>query len=322
MGHSLEEIQHFGITVRHHKASRHFYKNVLRLPSMAATINRGTHAEKIYRLKEAVNYIDWYQIGDGGMETFYLPRHPSAAIDVSDTRSPGYKYIAFMVEGFDDYAKRLATAGQEIQRSENEAGRCLHLTDPDGVHILLFDTGRHARVGNVVDLKEAGLFVADPEGYKSFFDIIGLWKIENDDPGFIQDFFGIETSAPLFAGGIRLVFLPSARHPVPRRCFPARHAEPRIRFCDAGIQHTAFYVHDIDSFHTEGKKNGIVFLFEPVRVRGGSRITYFLDPEGNTFEAMQVPGVSRTAANIAGSIRRTQVDMLDIIRNSFGNPNN
>ena len=317
MKNTLEEIQHYGITVGNHRRSRNFYSRSLRLPLLAQSVKSGPHCEMMYRLREVVNVLAWYQIGAGGIETFYLPRHPSAHFDVSDIRTPGFRYMAFHVDGFDDFAGHLDMRGIEFTSAAGADPQCIALKDPDGVNILLFDSGKKADIGRISGLKELGLVVADPEGYEQFFDTLGLWKTEEDDPGFISGVFGLDTLAPLY-GNVRLIPLPSVPRPAPKRCFPASHAASRLRFCDTGIKHPAFHVHDVDAFHEEGKKNGIAFLFEPLSVAGGSRITYFLDPEGNTFEAMQVQRIAGMAGAVAGRIEAGRKDVLEAVARTLG----
>ncbi|HOX28826.1 MAG TPA: VOC family protein, partial [bacterium] len=172
----MEEIHHFGLTVHEQRRSRSFYAGVLGLPWMGEFVNRGERFESMYKLKEAVNRVTWYQIGREGMETFYLSRHPAYTEGVGDIGKPGYRYISFWVDGFEKYIERLGRQGLEIRMGEGAAGPCSRICDPDGMNVLLFDSGRAASPGHISSLKEIGLVVSDAAGYEKFFETIGLWR--------------------------------------------------------------------------------------------------------------------------------------------------
>ncbi len=305
----FEEIHHFGITIHNRNESREFYSKILRIPLLAETTSRGSHAETTCRLREAVNHISWYQIGDAGMETFHLPRHPSRKGNAGDVSKPGYRYIAFRVDNFEDYIERLGGHGLEPRLLETCSGRCAAVQDPDGVHVLLFESGRSAVVGHITGLKEAGIMVGSAEGYDKFFEILGLWRIETKCD-FLEELFGIGSAAPLY-GGVRIIPLDTTAAEPPQRCLPSKDAEPAVPFSVTGIKHVAYRVEDIDAFHARCSAHGIRFLFEPQKVSGGSRIAYFLDPEGNTFEAIQINPAARALASAAGVAEQAGKDLLD-----------
>lgn len=313
----FEEIQHFGVTVNDRRRSRNFYSRALRLPLMGEAVNSGEKHDRMYGLSEAVNRVTWYQIGDGGMETFYLPRHHSRAARIDDIRNPGYRYMAFLIDAFDDMLARLGREGLEVHWTESCSGRCARVQDPDGIHVLLFDSGNGAPAGRVSALKEVGLVVSDPDGYEKFFDIIGLWKLEGGCD-FLGEMFGLDAAAPLY-GHVRLIHVPgAAAAPHVKRCFPATGGcDRRDAFSDAGIKHVAYYVADIDAFHDRARAEGVHFLFEPADIPFGGRIAYFLDPEGNTFEAYQINHAMRTLARAAGAARRAQIDLFSMIEKIF-----
>ena len=305
----LEEIHHFGVTVHEQRRSRDFYARALRLPWMAESVNSGERYDRIYELEEAVNRITWYQIGRGGMETLNLPRHPSRAAGAGDIRQPGFRYIAFRVDGFDDYIEHLSKAGLHADVVETRDGLCARVQDPDGIHVLLFDTGRVALAGHVSGLKEIGLVAARRDEYEQFFDTLGLWLLERDCD-FLEELFGVSAPAPLY-GHVRLIS-PHGIEDDSREqshCIKPAHS-PRAAFSDIGIKHIAYSVGDAGEFYARGREAGLTFLFEPVNVPGGSRITYFLDPEGNTFEAMQLNPAMRIAAHAAGALTQARISLF------------
>jgi catechol 2,3-dioxygenase-like lactoylglutathione lyase family enzyme len=315
----FEDIHHFGVTIRDRRACARFYAGTLRLPALAETVSSGPRADRVCGLDHALNRIVWHQIGDGGVETFYLPRHRSAPGYPGDIRRPGYRYIAFNVDGFEDYVGRLEAAGLKVKRAATACGKCALSKDPDGSNVLLFDTGKAAFPGRVSSLKEIGLVAGDPEGYEEFFDLLGLWRVESGCD-FLGPLFGADAPAPLY-GHVRLICLEGAALPVPPRHFPASSASapaaPRERFCDAGVKHVAYSVSDIAAFHKRCAEAGVQFLFEPTPVSGGSVIAYFLDPEGNTFEAMQLNPAMRALAVAAGAARSAIMDFSVRVKDSL-----
>ncbi len=307
----FEEIQHFGVTVRSHARSRGFYAGVLRMPLMSEIQRSGPMYDRIYGLEEAVNLIGWYQLGCCGLETFHLPRHPSPDYDTGDMRRPGFRYMAFRAAGFDEFARHLERSGAKPRFMDTRAGRCAALRDPDGTHVLIFDSGRPALVGHVTGLKELGLVAADTAGYEEFFDLTGLRLLE-DDCDFTEPLFGACGAAPLY-GHVRLIPAPEGTETPMKRCFPATEAAPRDRFSNAGIKHVAYTVADADAFHRRCAGAGVSFFFQPFDVPGGgSRIIYFADPEGNTFEAMQLAPGMREAGRFAGALRQAQISLFSL----------
>jgi len=307
----FEEIQHFGVTVRSRERSRGFYAGTLRMPLMSEVPRSGAVYDRIYRLEEAVNLIGWYQLGSCGLETFYLPRHASPERDTGDMRRPGFRYMAFWAAGFDEFAEHLERSGATPRFIETRAGRCAALRDPDGTHVLVFDTGRPALAGHVTGLKEVGLVAADNTGYEEFFALTGLRLMENDCD-FTEPLFGACGGAPLY-GHVRLIPAPAGAEAPIKRCFPATDAGPRDSFSDAGIKHVAYTVADADGFYRRCAEAGVSFFFQPFDVPGGgSRIIYFADPEGNTFEAMQLAPGMRTAGRFAGALRQAQISLFAI----------
>ncbi|MFA6451618.1 MAG: VOC family protein [bacterium] len=302
----LEAINHFGVTVSEQGRSRNFYARALRLPWMAETTNSGARLDRMHRLDGVINRITWYQIGAGGMETFHLPRHASPRDDAGDINRPGYRYIAFFVRGFDNYIARLRKSGLNVQLVESRGNPCAHVSDPDGIHVLLFDTGRDALAGHVSGLKEIGLVVSQTCDYEKFFETLGLWQLERDCD-FLDEFFGVTASAPLF-GRVRLICLPE-NSPAPSAQKSAHASAPNAPFSEVGIKHVAYCVENVDSFYKHGLDAGIPFLFEPLDVPGGSRIAYFLDPEGNTFEAMQLNPAMQMAARAAGALKQASLSI-------------
>lgn len=314
----MNEIQHFGITVHRRRRSRRFYAGALRFPFIGETVNRGARTEKMHGIPELVNMISWYQLGDAGMESFYLPRHPARAADVADMREPGYRYLAFRVNGFDDYVRQIVESGLEPARSVSRGGRCFGLRDPDGIHLLFFDTGESSPVGHVSGLKEAGLVVSDISGYEDFFSAIGFEKTE-EGAYFLEDIFGLSEPAALY-GHVRLIAPEKTNHRIRHRSYPGSsglRAAPRSPLPEPGIRHLAFYVDDIDLFYEEGIRAGLAFVFEPEALPGGNRTAYFLDPEGNVFEAMQVKGAARAAVRLAGEAVRSCKSVAAVLRRAF-----
>ncbi len=314
----VREIQHFSVTIHRRKRSRVFYAKTLRFPLLGETVNRGERAEKMHCIRELVNVVSWYQIGDSGMETFYLPRHPSQPSNISDMREPGYRYLAFWLKGFDDFARRLAAAELDLIYASSRHGKCFRVKDPDGINLLFFDSGESARAGHVSGLKEAGMVVSDDSGFDAFFNVIGLNKTE-EGGFFLEELFGISEPAPLY-GNIRLITPAETNTKIEQRNFPGpgvHRASPRRSLRDVGIQHIAFYVDDINDFYKKGVRNGISFLFSPTLLPGGNKMTYFLDPEGNIIEVMQVNRVTRTAARIAGKVLRIRADAAAFIEMAF-----
>jgi catechol 2,3-dioxygenase-like lactoylglutathione lyase family enzyme len=312
----FEEIHHFGITVHDQKRSRRFYSQILKLPWLGETVNRGGRYDHIYKLDEAVNRITWYQIGYGGIETFYLPRHPSRESAAGGLTRPGYRYIAFRVDGFNKYTERLLKSGLSLKHFDSRDGRCALASDPDGINILFFDTGVQSLSGHVSSLKEIGLVVSNSDIYEAFFNKIGLWRTERDSD-FIEPLFGIAAPAPLY-GAVRLIASPGPKVEAPPSIHCVKPAPaPRAPFSDVGIKHIAYSVSDADEFYKRGVESGIDFLFEPAVVSGGGRIIYFLDPEGNTFEAMQQNPAMRILARSAGAAKQLQIDVFSAASNLF-----
>ena len=311
----MSDLQHFGITVTNQKSAHKFYTHLLKLPYLATTVNRGKKFDRMYRLEGSVNRLQWFQLLDEGVELFYLPTHPPRHREVSDIRLPGYRYISFWVKGFDDYIERIERSGVSLRTADTHYGRCALLQDPDGLNVILFEKPEPAKGGRIDSLGEAGLTVTSFKGYEEFFSVLESAPEVNGEDDFIRDLFQINESLKTRRYGyIRLLHFPHRQMQETERFFPYWGAQYRGYFPDPGLKHVAYYVDDIHAFYHKARKAGIYFLFPPCSIAGGGEMTYFLDPEGNTIEVMQIPTIIRAGAYLVGSLRMQQMAIFDTVK--------
>ncbi|MEW5945319.1 MAG: VOC family protein [bacterium] len=307
----MHDLQHFGITVTDPRGARGFYGRVLRLPYISSSVNRGRKFDRMYGLEGAVNRLQWYQLSDEGIELFHLPTHPPRRKRALRLHEPGYTYVTLRAAGFEGYVERFERNGVRFKLYEPDGARRLLVRDPDGVNVIVSELPGGGSVEQVDSLGEAGLTVTDFEGYDEFFDVLGLpQEVEGDAPGHVSALFELrEPVRTRRYGCVRLLRFPRRRAGKIERRFPYSGAPPRGYFPDPGIKHAAWYVDDIGEFHRRAKRAGIRFLFPPCTILGGAKMTYFLDPEGNTMEVMEVPVLARLAIDVVGLLRRKQMEL-------------
>lgn len=311
----LSEIQHFGITVEKPLETLWFYNGTLKFPFVALNVVKGRQYEKIYRLERPVNLIAWYQFPDAGMELFYLPKHPPRNTDVGNILLPGYRYAGYRVEGLDEYMERLDVRGIEYRLAEHAGARALLVRDPSGINNVLFEVESAGDCARSLGLEEAGLTVTDPDIYEEYFKVIGLAPATGPAPSILENLFTLDQ--PLITrrfGHIRLLHFPESKHAAPQKFFPYGGGEEVHHFNDAGIRHAAYVVDDAAAFYESARAKGVHFLFEPMRVLGGSIISYFLDPEGNTIEIMQLAGSAAQLARFMGEIKLEEMVVRSRLR--------
>jgi catechol 2,3-dioxygenase-like lactoylglutathione lyase family enzyme len=311
----LSEIQHFGITVKKPLETLRFYNGALKFPFVSLNMVKGRQYEKIYRLEQPVNLIAWYQFPDAGMELFHLPKHPPRNTDVGNILLPGYRYAGYRVEGLDEYMERLDARGIECRLAEHAGGRALLVHDPSGINVVLFEAEYAGDCARGLGLEEVGLTVADPDAYEEYFKVIGLAPAPGPDPAILETLFA--PGQPMITrrfGHIRLLHFPESKPAATQKFFPYGGAEEAHRFNDSGIQHAAYVVDDAAEFFESARASGVYFLFEPTRVLGGSIISYFLDPEGNTIEIMQLAGSAAQLARIMGEIKLKEMAVRSRLR--------
>ena len=71
---------------------------------------------------------------------------------------------------------------------------------------------------------------------------------------------------------------------------------------------------DAAAFYESARARGVHFLYEPTRVLGDSIISYFLDPEGNTIEIMQLAGSAPQLARFMGEIKLKEMALRSRLR--------
>jgi catechol 2,3-dioxygenase-like lactoylglutathione lyase family enzyme len=301
----LEEIQHFGITVVKPLETPRFYNSALMFPFVSMNVVQGSLFDRIYKLRRVVNFIAWYQFPSAAMELFYMPTLPPGNADTGNILLPGYRYAGYRVEGLDGYIERLESRRLSYRLARHGDTRALLVCDPTGINNILFEQrggGRSCALG----IEEAGLTVADPDAYAEYFRVIGLAQAPERNgamENIIQELFRLDQPVEMFRfGHIRLLHFPNVRQPQPQKFFPYAGGESGHHFNDAGVQHAAYIVEDAHKFYEEARADGIHFLFEPTRVPGGSLISYFLDPEGNTIEIVQPEPRSAKVMKLLGSV--------------------
>lgn len=311
----LTEIQHFGITVTKPLETLRFYNNALKFPFVSLNMVEGRKYEEIYRLKRPVNLIAWYQFPDAGMELFHLPAHPPRNTDVGNILRPGYAYAAYRIEGLDEYVERLDKRGIEYRLSERAGERALLVRDPSGINNVLFEAESAGDCARALGLEEVGLTVAGPDAYEEYFKVIGLAPSPGPDEAVLEDLFDV--GQPMITrryGHIRLLHFPESKPVAAPKFFPFGGAEDVHHFNDTGIRHAAYSVDDAAAFYESALAHGVRFLFEPMHVLGGSVITYFLDPEGNTIEIIQPAPRAAQLARFVGGIKLEEMAVRSRVR--------
>ncbi len=63
---------------------------------------------------------------------------------------------------------------------------------------------------------------------------------------------------------------------------------PSLKETDIGLKHIAFLVDDVDKAYKELSRKGVKFTSEPrATARGGHKIAFFNDPDGNVLQITQ-----------------------------------
>lgn len=313
----LVEIQHLGITVQNPLRTLWFYNAVLGFPFVSAHEVHGGEYDKIYELENPVNFIAWYQFPASAMELFHLPWHPPANVVPGDITKPGYCYAGYSVQRLDGFIKRLKAWRINFREARLGDARALLVRDPTGINVVLFEVS--ARGGScVLGVEEAGLTVAGPAAYERYFNAIGLTPARNLDffrdetaEGLLKDLFCISQPVEMSRyGHIRLLHFPGVeRHDSPK-FFPHDGLSSGRPFNDSGVRHVAYVVDNARDFHESASAKGVHFIFEPMLVSGGSLISYFHDPEGNTIEVIQPEPNSAKFMKFLGSARKEAADLF------------
>lgn len=314
----MNDLQHLGITATRPRETFRFYNRVLRLPFISTAVNRGRWFDSIYRLEGAVNVLQWYQLRDEGVEFFHFPTHKPKTEKTPPLHAPGYRYFSLWVDGFDDYLERFERLGVPCRTADTGRTRCAMVSDPDGISVVLFENPDESGVTRVDMLGETGLTVTDFEGYDEYFDVLGLAPEVEGGDGYLEELFQLrEPITTRRYGVIRLVRFPKRKtKKIERGLETFSGAEPRGYFPDPGVKHVCYYVDDIGSFYRRARKAGVCFQFPPTRIISGAKMSYFLDPEGNTIEAMQVPVFARLGIDLVGRLRQGQMELVDRLKKS------
>lgn len=310
----LKEIQHFGITVTKPLDTLRFYNDTLMFPFVSVNFVQGRSFERMYQLERVKSFIAWYQFPASAMELFYLPWQPPANTKPGDILKPGYRYAGYRVEGLDDYIARLESRRIGYRVARHGGTRALLVADPTGINNILFEqksvSGRSVGTG----IEEAGLTVSDPVAYEQYYDLIGLTRRDEPDDGMesvIQELFRIDQPVKTIKyGHIRLLHFPESATASTRKFFPDEGGDNVHAFNDSGLRHVAYIVEDAQAFYEKARANGVRFIFEPMLVPGGSLISYFLDPEGNTLEVVQPDPRADKISKFIGSVYSEQLALL------------
>lgn len=138
-------------------------------------------------------------------------------------------------------------------------------------------------------IRHTGIVVSDMQRSLRFYrDLLGLevWADFKDNSDYVQKVTNVQDAHIWMiklnaknGGGVELLQYLSHPQPVP---------EPR-RSCDAGINHIAIQVENIDDLHQKLVAEGIAFHAPPTIASDGSaKVTYCRDPEGVIVELVQI----------------------------------
>ncbi|HOX27864.1 MAG TPA: VOC family protein [bacterium] len=311
----LTRIHHFGVTVRRPLETLRFYNGLLNFPFVSLNAVMGKEYEELYKLERPVNFIAWYQFPKSALELFYLPFHPPRSAAAGDILIPGYRYAGYSVEGLDEYMSRFDAGGVEYRLAECEGERALKLRDPSGINVVLFETKSGGRSGRTLGIEEVGLTVADPDAYEEYFEAIGLAASRGPDSALIESVFAFDQPVIMKRyGHIRLLHFPEGAPRAGGKFFPQGGGEGAHGFNETGVRHAAYAVDDAAAFYEKARTRGVHFLFAPKVVLGGSIISYFLDPEGNTIEVIQQSDSAVRSARILGEIKLAEMTVRAHLR--------
>lgn len=140
-----------------------------------------------------------------------------------------------------------------------------------------------------LSIRHTGIVVCDMAQELAFYrDHLGLevWADFTDASDYVQAVTGVPGAAIWMIklktpSGDSLELLQYRSHPQP---LPA----PR-QACDAGINHLAVQVDDLDGLYQRLRSAGIVFHCPPrISSDGGAKVTYCRDPEGVLVELVEL----------------------------------
>jgi catechol 2,3-dioxygenase-like lactoylglutathione lyase family enzyme len=121
-------------------------------------------------------------------------------------------------------------------------------------------------------------------------DLLGMevWADFTDQSEYVRNMTGVE-GADIWmiklkaADGGSIELLQYRSHP--------QEVPPPKRSCDAGINHVAFQVEDVDGLYRKLRGHGIAFNAPPcISPDGGAKVAYCRDPEGVIVELVELPG--------------------------------
>lgn len=142
---------------------------------------------------------------------------------------------------------------------------------------------------SVQTIRHAGIVVSDMARSLPFYrDLLGLeiWADFKDSSPYVQavtDLPGANVWMVKLKArdGASIELLQYLSHP--------QAVPPPRRACDAGVNHVALQVDDIDAVYGKLKAHGIRFHAPPtVSSDGGAKVTYCRDPEGVMIELVQL----------------------------------